>query len=74
MSGIMRKPVFRVSHKVQHKPSCMTTEGGKRLEILDLERRVYYLCSEKKGADQMPDYHAADLCLCFHICKKQVVS
>ena len=32
---------------------------------------LYYLCSENKGADQMPGYHAADLPLCFHICKSR---
>ena len=33
-----------------------------------------YLCSENKGADQLGSYHAADLHLCFGICKKQVFS
>ena len=32
---------------------------------------LYYLCSENKGADQGS---TADLCLCFHICKRQVFS
>ena len=26
---------------------------------------LYYLCSENKGDDQLHDYHAADLSLCF---------
>ena len=29
-----------------------------------------FLCSENKDADQLRIYHAADLCLCFSICKK----
>ena len=33
---------------------------------------LYYPCSENKGADQLCGYRAADLRLCFHICKKQV--
>ena len=33
---------------------------------------LYYLCSESKDADQLRCYGAADLCLCFCICKKQV--
>ena len=33
---------------------------------------LYYLCSKNKGTDQLHGYHAANLCLCFHICKKQV--
>ena len=31
---------------------------------------MYYLCSENKGADQLRSYCAADLSLCFCICKK----
>ena len=30
-----------------------------------------YPCSENKGADQLRSYCAADLRLCFRICKKQ---
>ena len=30
-----------------------------------------YLCSEKKGTDQLHSKHAADLCLCLNICKTQ---
>ena len=44
----------------------------KMLEISDLEcRGLYYLCSENKGAVQMRDFRAADLRLCFRICKKR---
>ena len=35
---------------------------------------LYYLCSKNNGADQLHGYHAADLGLCFCICKKQVFS
>ena len=41
---------------------------------------LYYLCSENKGpdqlrgTDQLRSYREADLCLCFHICKKPVFS
>ena len=38
------------------------------VEGLDYRYRV------NKGPDQLHGYHAADLCLCFHICKKQVFS
>ena len=34
------------------------------------EEGLYYLCSENKGADQLHSYCAADLHLCFRICKK----
>ena len=33
---------------------------------------LYYPCSENKGADQLCDYHTADLRLWFCICKNQV--
>ena len=31
---------------------------------------MYYLCSEKKGTDQLPGHNAAELFLCFGICTK----
>ena len=51
----MRKPVFRVSDRVQHKVDCTTTEDDQRLEISDIGRSDFtiYLCSENKGADQL---------------------
>ena len=33
---------------------------------------LFYLCRENKGADQLCAYCAADLHLCFSICKMQV--
>ena len=35
---------------------------------------LYYLCSENKGIDQLHGYCAADLRICFRICKKHVFS
>ena len=37
-----------------------------------IEEGLYYLCSENKEADQLHSYCAADLHLCFRICKKLV--
>ena len=37
-------------------------------------KRLFYLCSENKGADQLRGYREADLPLCFRICKKPVFS
>ena len=34
-----------------------------------IEEGLYYLCSENKEADQLRSYCAADLHLCFCICK-----
>ena len=35
---------------------------------------LFYLCSENKGADQLRSICAADLRLCFRICKKRIFS
>ena len=43
---------------------------GLRFQIKKVEE-LYYLCSKYKGIDQLHGYHAADLRLCFLICKKQ---
>ena len=37
-------------------------------------KRLYYLCSENKVADQLRGYREADLRLCFRICKNPVFS
>ena len=36
LSLVMRKPVFRVSDQVLHKPGCTATEKKYRLEISDI--------------------------------------
>ena len=67
--------MFGVSGQVRHKLVCTTTEDGFRLEISDLGSRgivQYNPCTKNKGADQLN--HAADLQLCFCICKMQVFS
>ena len=35
------------------------------------EEKLYYMCSENKGTDQLRDYWAAYLRLCFCICKNR---
>ena len=42
-----------------------------KFRILE-EEKLYFLCSENKGADQLRGYREADLRLCFRICKKPV--
>ena len=75
VSLVVRKLVFGVSDQVPHKPGCRATQDGQRLEICVLKvERLYYLCSENKGADQLSGYREADLRLCFRICKKLVFS
>ena len=39
MSRVTRKPIFGISVQVQHKPGCIITEDGERLEISDLKSR-----------------------------------
>ena len=46
---VIRKPVFGVSDKYLHKPSCTTT--GDELRIR--KEGLYYLRSENNGADQI---------------------
>ena len=41
---------------------------GMKFRIKEVER-LYYPCSENKGADQLRGYREADLRLCFRICK-----
>ena len=44
---------------------------GLKFRIQEVER-LFYLCSENKGTDQLQGYRTADLPHFFHICKKQV--
>ena len=46
---------------------------GLKVLLLKVEG-LFYRSSENKGADQLCDYLAADLCLCFLIFKKKVFS
>ena len=41
---------------------------------IEIEEGLRYRYSENKGADQLRSYCAADLRLCFRICKKLVFS
>ena len=49
------------------------TASGLKFRIQEV-KGLYYLYSKTKGADQLHSYCAADLHLCFCICKKQVFS
>ena len=75
MSPVIRKPVFGISEQIRHKPGGTATEDSKRLEILDLEKEgLYHLHRKKRGADQLRNYCAAYLRLCFRMCKHPVFS
>ena len=70
-----RKPVIWVSHQVRHKWAVQPQKmaRGLKFQIHEVEG-FHFLCSENKGADQLRRYGAADLQLCFRICKKQAFS
>ena len=64
-----------VSEQVRHKPSCTSTEDGKRLEIFYLKvEELCYPCSKNKGASQISSYCEAELRLCFRIYAKSLFS
>ena len=75
MSRVVRKPTFwfptwsDTNQAVQ--PQKMAR--GLKFRIKKVEK-LYYLCSENKGADQLRGYRKADLRLCFRICKSLVFS
>ena len=66
----MRKRAIWVSDQVRHKPAYKVTEAGSKLERLDLSNeKLYYLCSENKGAEVT----AQLMCVfCFRIMKQIV--
>ena len=69
----MRKSVFGVSDQDRHEPGCTAAEDGQRLEISDLSSRGIVLSVKRnKGTDQLRSFCAADLRLCFRVCKKPV--
>ena len=73
MSCVMRKPVFRVSDQPDTNRAVQQQKPPKGFKFLEVEG-LYYRCRENKGADQLRGYGAADLRLCFSICKNQVFS
>ena len=70
----MRKPVFGTELRgFQTGPTQIRLCSHRRWfgsQILDCDRRGTILCSENKEADQLRSYCAADLHLCFCVCKK----
>ena len=77
ISRVKIKIFFGVSDNVS--PTQIVLFSQRRyIEALNVgcrnKREFINLCSENKGVDQLRGYHAADLRLCFHACKKQVLS
>ena len=73
----MRKPVFRVNFPIRSDRNQAVQPQKMARDLKFWIKKVeglYYLCSENKGTDQLCSYWAADLHLCFRICKRQVFS
>ena len=75
MSLVVRKTVFGVSTRSHSNQAVQPHKMARGLKFLIKKvEGLYYLCSENKGADQLPGNHEADQHLCFRICKKPVFS
>ena len=75
MSLVVRKPSsgFPTRSDTNRAVQPQKMARGMKFRIFVVEG-LYYPCSENKGADQLRMYCAADLRLCFRICKKPVFS
>ena len=80
MSRDARKPVFGVSDlgfptrsDTNHAVQPQKMARALKLRIYKVQG-LYYLCSKNKGTDQLRSYCAADLRLCFRICRNPVFS
>ena len=70
MSGQNRSLGFPTRLDINRAVQPQKMSRGLIFRIWEVEG-LYYLCSENKGADQLRSYCAADLRLCFRICKKR---
>ena len=68
----MRKLVFGVSD-TNWAVQPLKIASGLKFRIWEVER-LYYLCNENKGADQLRGFRTADLGLCFRRCRNLVFS
>ena len=67
----VRKSVFGVSDQVQRKPPSEKKATSLEFRTFE-EEKLYYPCSENKGADQLCSFCTADLRLCFRVGKIRV--
>ena len=66
MSLVVRKPVFGVPDQVHTNQAVQPLKMAKGLKFrIKVVERLYYPYSENKGADQLRNYCAAGLRLCF---------
>ena len=66
----MRKPTIWVPTRSDTNRAIQSQKmvRGWKFRIYKVEK-LYYLCSENKGADQLRSYCEADLRLCFRLCR-----
>ena len=70
LSLCMRKPAIWVPTRSDTNRAVQSKKQARSLEFRIYEEvKVYYPCSENKGADQLCGYREADRRLCFHICR-----
>ena len=70
MSMCMRKQTIWVPTRFDTNRPVQSQKQARNLKFWILEEeRLYYPCSENKGADQLCSYCTADLRLCFHLCR-----
>ena len=67
MSNVVRK----LSSELTTRSNTMRAVRQQKMARILNVNGYNYLCSEKETADQLRSYRAADLRLCFRICKKQ---
>ena len=66
----MRKPTIWVSDQVDTNRAVQLQKIARSLKFRTKEEeRLYYPCSENKGADQLRGYREAGLRLCFRLCR-----
>ena len=65
----MRKPIlgFPTRSYTNQAAQPHRIARGLKFPIEGVVEKLYYLCNENKGADQLYGYHEADLRLCFRI-------
>ena len=75
MSPGVRKPTIWILTRSDTSRAVQPQNMARSLKFCILKvDRLYYPCSENKGADQLLGNREADLRLCFRICKKPVFS
>ena len=70
MSHFEGKPTMWFPNRSDTNRPVQLQKQARSLKFWDyVEKELYYLRSENKGADQLRGYREADLRLCFRLCK-----